>query len=84
MDKQKVLLYRELYPMSNHNDGKEYKNYIYTHTHTHTHIYMTEAPCCTEEINTPLQINYTSMTIKNTYIYTHTYIHYICLQVLVY
>ena len=81
MDKQKVLLYRELYPMSNHNDGKEYKNYIYTHTHTHTHIYMTEAPCCTEEINTQLQINYTSMTIKNTYtyiyiyIYTHTHIY---------
>ena len=45
------------YPVTNHN-GKEYEK-EYTHTHTHTHIYITESPCCTTEINTTLQINYT-------------------------
>ena len=38
-------------------------------------IYMTESLFCTEEIYTLLQINYTSMTIKNTYIDIHIYIY---------
>ena len=44
------------YPVINHN-GKEYeKEYIY--------VYTSESLCCTAEINTTLQINYTSIKKK--------------------
>ena len=55
----KVLLYSTgnhiKYPMINHN-GRECKKNVYIHT--------TESLCCTAEINTTLQIDYTSIKKK--------------------
>ena len=55
----KVLLYDTgyyiQYPVINHN-GKEYEKKIY--------ICITESLCCTPEINTTLEINYTSINNK--------------------
>ena len=60
----KVLLYSTgnyiQYPMINH-DGKEYeKEYIYIYIYIY-YIYIPESLCCMAEINTTLEINYTSI-----------------------
>ena len=60
----KVLLYSRgnyiHYPVMNHN-GKEYeKEYICIYMYVCVYIQKTESLCCTPEMNTTLQINYTS------------------------